>query len=1716
MKKVILILLSILSAIGVYGTPAANNTTETVYLCEGDCYVFYGDTLCDPGNYTKTVNGTTYHLMLRYHIPFRQVIDTIISGNQFVWRGQTIKKSGHYRQRYSDINGCDSTYELNIIFDKEITTVLRDTACQDVPFFFGGQMLTETGIYFDSLKTVTWKDSVVALMLIVAPRYDYYDTAKVCPGPYRWQDSTYTKKGDYDTTYTSVYGCDSTYHLHLEYLPAFSYEEWDTLSCSRPYIYWHGQRCSKPGNYSDRNSNIYGCDSTYLLHLQWKITDEIVNICAGDSVMFKGETLKKPGVYYDTLKCEGGLDSVRRLMLNVLRTYHFYDTVTVCQGSHYDFRGKDVCHEGTYFDSLRTTEGCDSIYELYLNVATPFHQIEYETVCTAGYFRWRNHSIIGSGTYFDTIKSGATCDSIYELRITFSQPKDTVVYHEICDRDTFWYKGIGYTTDSEIFDTMRTTEGCDSIVRVELTVLPSVMLTRNEKICYGDSYFFNGENLNLTGTYYDTLQDYGGCYYIVRLNLEVVQPTFVTDYDTVCTMGPYIWHNKTIYESGIYYDSAINVTGCDSIHKLVLVRHEPCITETRYTICKGGSYHFRGESLTKSGIYYDTLQTIYGCDSTVKLILNVMPNSRISDTVTICNGDYYMFRGRKIIYAGTYYDSLRSSEGCDSIYEVIVRVAPKFHNIDYDTVCTNRTYMWHGRHLNRTGTYFDSLSSTNGCDSIYELRLIINPIPMVGQYLEFCNGTTYRYRGKDYSSSGTYYDTLKMANGCDSILKLTVSVSPTYLFSDTVTICQGGTYSFRGRTLSTPGIYHDTLQTVNSGCDSIYELVLNVVSPYLSIEYDTICSNGSYRWHNKTLTETGVYYDSLRNATNCDSIYELHLLVFPEYTNEVRVNLCQGQSYRLNGRLLTTQGIYYDTLQTVHGCDSVTKVILNIFPTHITYDTAHICSGESYYFKGISINREGTYRDTMRSANGCDSIFQLFVKVEPSFHFIETDTVCTTGIYTWRDKDLTASGVYYDSLLSSTGCDSVYELRLTVFQSTITTIHEEICQGTTLMFRGKVLTEAGTYYDTLVRSRNGCDSIIKLVVSIMPDYIFSQNATICENETFLFRGRPVYQSGTYYDSLLTVTGCDSIYRLQLTVKKKNRLIIDTVVCSNEPYFFNAKAITQSGIYYDTVKTAEGCDSFLELHITYSVPTITVINKTICQNQHFTTPTGKILNVTGIFYDTLINSAGCDSVFEIILNVIDNYHVYDTAYVIRGQSYFYRGIACRNEGFYYDTAYSFSSCDTFFQLLLIYEPYLEVHLDTIFCDNNPFKFRGRIYNQTTTDTLLLPSNDYYVTDTLLIINTIVYPHAETYLNDSTCDGRAYMFGGSMRTTSGTYRDSLLTVNGCDSVVILKLMIFDKMVFVDSASVCETEPYFWHGRRLYQSGVYYDTLINAECGCNEYYEFIFTYLKETKLINANGTTDKVIACGDDLSYTITPQYIGETPSRYTITYDGIMVSHSNDITNGRYDGTSITVPMPRDGNNRIVRPDKYTVTLYIGNEHCDATPYIRNFDLHVDYPSSILDQHFKNVVSVFNSDHNGGYNFSGYKWYVNGSVVQGATESNLYLKSLKPNDEVYAELRRTTENYFVPTCPIIIEDLGPEPQEYPVMIGGTYFMPGNTQARLKSKEQGIYRLYNMQGMLISSGDIDTDDETLVTLPSVSGCYLLWVKTETSLQTFKLIVR
>jgi gliding motility-associated-like protein len=401
---------------------------------------------------------------------------------------------------------------------------------------------------------------------------------------------------------------------------------------------------------------------------------------------------------------------------------------TICQGQ--SLLGRTV--SGVYIDTLigANNKGCDSIRTLILTVNDTTKKDSFRTICKNYPVLFNGLWINNSGTYKDTLVNTNGCDSFLYLHLTVNDTTKKDSLRSICRYQPITFNGQTINTSGVYRDTLVNSRGCDSFLYLILTVNDTSRKDSFRTICKNQSLVFNGNTLNTSGTYRDTLVNARGCDSFLVLHLTVNDTTRKDSFRAICRNQPIVFNGQTINTSGVYRDTLINAKGCDSFLYLILTVNDTTKKDSFRTICKNYPVLFNGLWINNSGTYKDTLVNAYGCDSFLYLHLTVNDTTKKDSLRTICKNYPVLFNGLWRNNSGTYKDTLVNAYGCDSFLYLHLTVNDTTKKDSFRTICKNHPVLFNGLWINNSGTYKDTLVNANGCDSFIYLYLKVDTIPI--------------------------------------------------------------------------------------------------------------------------------------------------------------------------------------------------------------------------------------------------------------------------------------------------------------------------------------------------------------------------------------------------------------------------------------------------------------------------------------------------------------------------------------------------------------------------------------------------------------------------------------------------------------------------------------------------------------------------------------------------------------------------------------------------------------------------------------------------------------------------------------------------------------------------------------------------------------------------------------------------------------------------
>ncbi|MCQ2329232.1 MAG: IgGFc-binding protein [Paludibacteraceae bacterium] len=1475
----------------------------------------------------------------------------------------------------------------------------------------------------------------------------------------------------------------------------------------------------------------------------------------------------------------------------------FRDEIFACFGDTiFLFNGDDTLLTDTmstyvtyhYQKRYNTSEGCDSLVHETLFISNPQDELFEHEMCQGDSYSFHGKSYYNAGRYVDTLyENGCMYESVLELTV---HPRydyyDTI---EICDVSVPYIWSIGSGENSYVLSNSCDTSkmyssvyGCDSVYHLHFMVHDSYFYDDTVVLCQsGLPYVWTGHKslqFDSSGIYFDSCKTSFGCDSIYRLSLVVYESFSDYDYDTICSNETYRWQGNEYsgLSGGVYnfQKRYVSRDGCDSISYLQLTVFDTIIIETVRKICEYDSIIWDGEiySGTKfNGItdhschIGDTIFTHSfsrvrtGCDSIHLLRLTVSPSYDNSHYDTLCVGDSILIGRRgfvKFTLAGDYdyVDSFVTIRGCDSVEKFYVHVNPIYSFHEQATVCVNESYSWRGKLYEnlRPGKveFTDSFLTDNGCrcDSVYFLSLTVLDTVSVYFSESICDDDSILWKGTVYKGSqckggsdgvvlpvGTHDIINRYTSertGCDSVVHLYLSVLPKYEFHRYDTTCQGSDYRFNYFPLihcSSIGDYdyYDTIPN-RYGCDSVEILHLHVLPVYSFVDSLFLCDDKSISWHGQFFNDmwpgTYEHFDSLKAIDGCDSVYKLVLTVGRHFFKSEELSLCANSSLMWRGREFSgddySVGDYliYDSLTTHDGCDSIYELSLHVHNTDYTdLGDITVCMGDSFRLctKVYWCDEPGTfhYCDTMPNRFGCDSVVKVNVIVYPTFLSITRDTICFGENYSWREHFYNSPQVpglvEEDRYIVGAGCDSVYRLMLTVLPSYFFRDVIHVCEGDTIIWHGMELSynRDGIYViDDKMITNSGCDSIYELTLFVHPKYYINDVMHVCEGDTVQYLSHTIdYPAGQYVliDTLSTVYGCDSVVQMMVYVHPSYHFLSEPLWCSSSGVFnWRGRKINQSGVYFDSLKTVGwGCDSVYELRIDIQPSYFFERWDTICDNSgvYFQ---NEFLKDEGDHYFNYRTINGCDSVYCLHLKVNRTYwnDIYVT--LCGGDSIYFAGRFLKDSGIYGDTTYSVHGCDSVDILHLRVNPsYYRVVIDSITCSNDTFSFNGR--NYTKSGIYIDSMKTELGCDSIVELRLNMIPAYRFETDTAVCDFKPYVWRHRSFTQSGVYYDSLKSSIGCDSVYVLYISFVETLYDTIYRHSCTGEAYLFGGRQLTKSGIYNDTI----CSPRGFDCRVVTLVLDFVDPSVFAWTSVADVCADDLSFTIDHVCGGTPPLSYSVLFtDDAHNQGFRDVIDAVYDG-NIVVDIPNsDSHQFYVRPDNYVVTVRLNNGICDPAGSDYQTNVLVKWPSWVTEQKWQDVVAVLNDKNNGGYTFDLFEWYVNGKRVAETRGSYIYLPNvLAIGDEVYVNLRREGESYTISSCPLTIVDRLPlQVSTIPFMIYPSH-VRRTENVTMRSDVPGHYVLSDCAGHVLSEGDFNDAGEIVLPIPYVSGVYMVSFRTD-----------
>lgn len=298
------------------------------------------------------------------------------------------------------------------------------------------------------------------------------------------------------------------------------------------------------------------------------------------------------------------------------------------------------------------------------------------------------------------------------------------------------------------------------------------------------------------------------------------------------------------------------------------------------------------------------------------------------------------------------------------------------------------------------GTFWARARTNQNCEHSDTIKVSVKPIARDSQYVQTCEGKPYNYLGRTWSRDTVLRNIFVAKNGCDSFFTLRLKVLPKRTGAINIRICEGATYDFFGQKINKSGPYVKNLTAAN-GCDSLLTLTLKVINSDTSRLQQLICKNTSYVINNQTFDKEGIFSIKLKNSIGCDSFVLLDLRIDKGEGYRFSDTICNGQTYDFDNKTLSKSGAYTLTLKNRNQCDSI--ITLNLWvknspPVILTTNKILLCANEETVVKASGnynqyqwsvpnwsgnsqvVDKGGKYRVSVTDESGCVGFDSIIIR----------------------------------------------------------------------------------------------------------------------------------------------------------------------------------------------------------------------------------------------------------------------------------------------------------------------------------------------------------------------------------------------------------------------------------------------------------------------------------------------------------------------------------------------------------------------------------------------------------------------------------------------------------------------------------------------------------------------------------------------------------------
>ena len=438
---------------------------------------------------------------------------------------------------------------------------------------------------------------------------------------------------------------------------------------------------------------------------------------------------------------------------------------------------------------------------------------------------------------------------------------------------------------------------------------------------------------------------------------------------------------------------------------------------------------------------------------------------------------------------------------------------------------------------------------------------------------------------------------------------------------------------------------------------------------------------------------------------------------------------------------------------------------------------------------------------------GCDSLVNVMLTFGDEVTFTIDTFVCEGGSVlingTTYDAGNTSGSLTFDDG-SYLGCDSTVFVNLFFYPPAEGSDIIDLCEGGSIQIGDTIFDADNPSGPAILEnaSVNGCDSTVNVTIQFFDEIVFDLTGTFCADTSFTVdteifdidnpTGSVLFTGGSFL-------GCDSIVNVDLSFFPPATADINPFVCEGEEFvldgqIFNAATPTGSVILENA--SQNGCDSTVNVTLEFYENPVTDLDQMLCTGGSLevgdeifdeSNPTGSVLFESGSFN-------GCDSTVNVALTFVENVMSDLDLLLCEGETFTVNGTEYGADNLTGTETFvngSYLGCDSIVNVSTAFHaPAVETY-DQILCPGENLQIENVVYDENNPNgmqTLGIPSAAGC--DSIAVVSLIYLENSFGTLDTILCEGESIVISGATLNEANpveTFTFPGAAFNGCDSIL-----------------------------------------------------------------------------------------------------------------------------------------------------------------------------------------------------------------------------------------------------------------------------------------------------------------------------------------